>query len=481
MFASPIGRLTAVCLTVTALLAGLSAGPARADIGAYVLIDANSGAVIEQENATRKWYPASLTKMMTAYVTFKAIREGRITLNTAVVQSANSAAEPPSKMGFKVGTRFTVDTALKIILIKSANDVAVALGEAVGGSEASFITLMNAEANRLGMKDTRFTNPHGLPDNSQVTTARDMAILAMALRRDFPESRDFYAHPGLRFGKKTLRSANREFLMRVPGANGMKTGYICNSGYNVAASVTRSGKTLIGIVLGAGSGLERTAFARQLFDDGFRKRGGQKITQLSGPVGSAPADGYCRRNKSPGPKGYMARFDMEKEKQGGFLFFGKAKQPDEDKLDASGFTLSNGKPDWNKILDRTLGPRRIAYRPLEVGLGNPKGTPAVSASDSDGVSDDAGEPEAVIAGEDLPAEDVPMPVANPVRRAENEIRAKLQQTATAAAPAAAASIAQETPDQRPGAAVDVSQTSPGSIFRKGLDFTVPVPAPSPRK
>jgi len=439
--------------------------PAQADIGAYVLVDARTGAVLEQKNATRKWYPASLTKMMTAYVTFKALHEGRISLNSAVIQSKNSAAEPPSKMGFKVGTRFTVDTALKIILIKSANDVAVALGEAVGGSEASFIALMNAEARRLGMTNTRFVNPHGLPDNSQVTTARDLAILAMALRNDFPESRDYYNHPGLRFGKKTLRSANREFLLRVPGANGMKTGYICNSGYNVAASVTRRGRTLIAIVLGAGSGLERTAFARQLFDEGFRKGGGQKVSRLSGSSGNPPADGYCRRNKSPGPKGYMARFDMENKTRGGFLFFADAGGKQEEKIDDSGFTLSNGKPDWAKILDRTVGPRRVAYRPLEVGLGNPIGTPAVSAS-------------APAGGLGVPAEDIPMPVANPVRRAENEIRAKLQATAAEATVASAPQTGGET---RPGAAVDISRTAPGSIFRKGLDFSVPVPAPSPRK
>jgi D-alanyl-D-alanine carboxypeptidase len=283
---SHTGRLTIVFATLFFLALGLPPGPARADIGAFVLIDANSGAVIEEDNATRKWYPASLTKMMTAYVTFKAIREGRASLNSAVVQSKNSLSEPPSKMGFKVGTRFTVDTALKIILIKSANDVAVALGEAVAGSEAGFIAMMNAEARRLGMSNTYFTNPHGLPDNRQVTTARDMAILAMALRRDFPESRKFYEHPGIRFGKKTLRSANREFLLRVPGANGMKTGYICNSGYNVAASVTRGNRTLIAVILGAGSGLERTAFARQLFDEGFRKRGGRNISSLTGrPAG----------------------------------------------------------------------------------------------------------------------------------------------------------------------------------------------------
>ncbi|QFT66348.1 D-alanyl-D-alanine carboxypeptidase DacC precursor [Labrenzia sp. THAF35] len=477
MFLSPIGRLTSVCLTVTALVMSLAMSQARADIGAYVLIDASSGAVIEQENATRKWYPASLTKLMTAYVTFKAIRDGRASLDSAVVQSKNSAAEPPSKMGFKVGTRFTVDTALKIILIKSANDVAVALGESIAGSEAGFIAMMNAEAQRLGMSNTRFYNPHGLPDNRQVTTARDLAILALALRRDFPESRNYYDHPGIRFGKKTLRSANREFLLRVPGANGMKTGYICNSGYNVAASATRGNKTLIAIILGAGSGLERTAFARQLFDEGFRKRGGRSITSLSGTSGNPPADGYCRRNKSPGPKGYMARFDMEKEKQGGFLFFAKANKSDEDKLDDSGFKLSNGKPDWAKILDRTLGPRRIAYRPLDVGLGNPKGSPSVSPGTVPAGA--ASEAVAAIAGEDIAAEDVPLPVANPVRRAENEIRAKMQLTANAKTAGAIPQGGDTV--SRPGAAVELSKSSPGSIFRKGLDFTVPVPSPSPRK
>ncbi len=460
VIASLAGRLTSAVVTFAVLFFCLVPGDAKADIGAFILVDAKSGAVVDQKNATRKWYPASLTKMMTAYVTFKAIREGRATLNSAVVQSKNSLSEPPSKMGFKVGTRFTVDTALKIILIKSANDVAVALGEAISGSEAAFIAAMNAEARRLGMTNTRFTNPHGLPDNGQVTTARDMAILAMALRRDFPESRDFYKYPGIRFGKKTLRSANREFLLRVPGANGMKTGYICNSGYNVAASVSRKGRTLIAIILGAGSGLERTAFARQLFDNGFRKRGGQNVSSLTGSSGNPPANGYCRRNKSPGPNGYMARFDMQSEKRGGFLFF-KADKTKEKNVDASGYTKSNGKPDWAKILDRTLGPRRLAYKPLQVSLGNPSGQPAAGATTS--------------ALEVLaPAEDVPTPVANPMRRAEMQIRAKLQQTAEASAVGA-------IPQTEQVAGGDSSPAAPGSIFRKGLDFSVPVPAPSPRR
>lgn len=463
MFSSPIGRLTVFFLALFLSAAALNGGTARADIGAFILVDAKTGKVLEEKNATRKWYPASLTKMMTAYVTFKAIRDGRATLNSAVVQSKNSLSEPPSKMGFKVGTRFTIDTALKIILVKSANDVAVALGEAVSGSESAFIAAMNAEARRLGMTNTRFTNPHGLPDNGQVTTALDMAILAMALRRDFPESKTFYNHPGLRFGKKTLRSANREFLLRVPGANGMKTGYICNSGYNVAASVTRRGRTLIAIILGAGSGLERTAFARQLFDKGFRKRGGgKKVSSMTGSSGNPPPNGYCRRNRSPGAKAYMARFDMKNEPSGGFLFFRSASDKQLKQVDESGFTLANGKPDWAKILDRTLGPRRIAYKPLKVSLGKPGGSPKAAAS---------------IAGSQIPASDVPVPSANPLRRAEIEMRAKLLNTAQGSASGdlsqpASASI-------QDGA--ETAQAAPGSIFRKGLDFTVPVPAPSPRK
>lgn len=459
MYSSRFGRLAILFLVLFGFAASLAIGPARADIGAFILIDAKSGNVLEQKNATQKWYPASLTKMMTAYVTFKAIREGRATLNSTVVQSKNSLSEPPSKMGFKVGTRFTIDTALKIILIKSANDVAVALGEAVSGSESAFLAAMNAEAKRLGMTNTRFTNPHGLPDNRQITTARDMAILAMALRRDFPESRDFYNHPGIRFGKKTLRSANREFLLRVPGANGMKTGYICNSGYNVAASVTRRGRTLIAVILGAGSGLERTAFARQLFDKGFKKRrGGQNVTSMTGSSGNPPADGYCRRNRSPGPKEYMARFDKQNEPAGGFLFFRNADDKQLKKVDSSGIKLANGKTDWAKILDRTIGPRNIAYRPLKVSLGKPTGSPKAAAS---------------IAGTQIPASDVPVPAANPMRRAKNEIREKLQNTAQGSASGAIA--------QTSAAEAETAQAAPGSIFRKGLDFTVPVPSPSPRK
>ncbi len=269
---------------------------AKADIGAWIVIDAETGAVLDEQDATRRWYPASVTKLMTAYVAFKAIRDGKATPQSVVTYSANAAAEPPSKMGFKVGTQLTLDNALKMLLIKSANDIAVAVAETVGGSEEEFIAMMNAEASRMGLSATHFVNPHGLPDNRQVSSARDLAVLAMILWREFPDYRDYFGHSGARFGKKLLKSANREYLARVEGANGLKTGFICNSGYNVAVSATRGSRTVIAVIVGAGSGLERLALSRQLIDKGFRTKNGRSVSALTGVGGPPPADGYCKTN-----------------------------------------------------------------------------------------------------------------------------------------------------------------------------------------
>nr|WP_244327991.1 D-alanyl-D-alanine carboxypeptidase family protein [Roseibium sp. RKSG952] len=452
-------------LFLSVLIASLVS--ARAEIGTHILIDARSGEVLSQKDPTRLWYPASLTKIMTAYVTFKAIREGRASLDSVVVQSKNSLSEPPSKMGFKAGTKITVDAALKIILIKSANDVAVALGEAIAGSEPAFIAMMNAEAKRLGMVDTRFVNPHGLPDNRQVTTARDMAILAQAFWRDFPEARDYYRHPGIKFGNKTLRSANREYLLRVQGANGMKTGYICNSGFNVAATATRGRRTLIAVVMGAASGLERIAHTRQLMDDGFRKRSGRfTLATLPRSGGRPPADGYCRRNPKPGAKGIMARYDLEKSKpkssalsftnqnrkEGSVLIpglFTNKQAPESAESTASGdFKLPNGKTDWGLILDRSIGPRRLAFRTIPVSTGVPNGARAPSVATSEAIE--------II--------EVPLPVPNPRR-----------QLAAAVARAAAKAAGDGGEVQLPVA----TTPAPGSLFRPGTAFAVPVPSPRP--
>ena len=152
-------------------------------LGPYLVADAVTGAVYRHRDALRPWYPASTTKLMTAYVTFRALRNGEINMRSPVVVSQNALNQPPSKMGFKVGTVMTVDNALKMILVRSANDIAVALAEAVGGSEPAFIARMNREASQLGMTRTNFENPHGLPNPRQVTTARDLALLATAIRR----------------------------------------------------------------------------------------------------------------------------------------------------------------------------------------------------------------------------------------------------------------------------------------------------------
>ncbi len=477
-------RLHVFGLAFALSLLAFSAAPLRAEIGTYILVDARTGAVLDEQDATRKWYPASLTKMMTAYVTFKAIRDGKASLNSIVVQSANSIKEPPSKMGFKVGTQFTVETALKIILIKSANDIAVALGEAIGGSEPAFIDMMNAEARRLGMNDTVFVNPNGLPDNRQITTARDMAILAQALQRDFPQAQNYYNHPGIKFGKKTLRSANREFLMRVRGANGMKTGYICNSGYNVAASVTRNGRTLIAVVLGAASGLERIAFTRDLMDKGFRKRSGRyTLKTLPRQGGNPPADHYCKRNEKPGAEGIMAQFDMQSGNSGspvlsyassarsndrgpaipGLRLGKRSKSADTGgKVDAS-VKLANGKIDWGKVMDRTIGPRRIAYAPIPIDLSVPKGAAPPAAAISADTDDDtgSGQPDGGL------SVSVPLPTPNPIRILE----IKLKSAAKAAAPGAVAQkdfVKAET---------DAPMAAPGSLFQKGTGIAVPAPKP----
>ena len=173
--------------------------PRLAHAEALLVVEADSGKVLEAQNATYPWYPASLTKLMTAYVTLKAVKEGRITLDTIFTVSPVAASQSPSKMGLRPGTQVTVDNALKMMLVKSANDMAVVLAEGVGGSIDGFSALMNENAQRLGMTQTSYVNPNGLPADGQITSARDLAILARAIIRDLPEY-EYYVHiPSIRF------------------------------------------------------------------------------------------------------------------------------------------------------------------------------------------------------------------------------------------------------------------------------------------
>jgi D-alanyl-D-alanine carboxypeptidase len=271
------------CAFALCMMASLSVSRAAAE--AQILVDVETGKVLYAENATMPWYPASITKIMTTYATLRAVKEGRITLDKLLTVSPNALAQSPVKMGFPVGTTITVDNALKILLVKSANDMAVVLAEGVGGSIENFAEIMNRHAQRLGMTQSHFVNPNGLPADEQVTSARDMAILARAAIKEFPEY-DYYWHlPGIRFGKKVLRNYNT-LIGRYPGADGMKTGFICASGFNLVATATRDNKRLIAVVLGAPSSAGRSIKAAQLLERGFASDGLAWLTPQLGTVES---------------------------------------------------------------------------------------------------------------------------------------------------------------------------------------------------
>jgi D-alanyl-D-alanine carboxypeptidase len=266
--AAPSAPLRIFVLTMIAC-AATSLAAARAGAEALLLIEADTGKVLHAENATMPWYPASITKIMTAYVTLRAVKEGRITLDKLIPVSPNAVAQQPVKMGFPTGTVLTVDNALKMLMVKSANDMAVVIAEGVAGSIENFADEMNRTARRLGMTQSNFVNPNGLPADEQIVSARDMAILARAAIREFPEY-DYYWHlPGIRMGRKVIRNYNT-LLGRYAGADGMKTGFICASGFNLVATASRNGKRLIAVVLGAPSGAVRAVKAAQLLERGFQ-------------------------------------------------------------------------------------------------------------------------------------------------------------------------------------------------------------------
>ncbi|MEZ5810420.1 MAG: D-alanyl-D-alanine carboxypeptidase family protein [Rhizobiaceae bacterium] len=283
-------RFALAAAMACAVVAALSGNALSA--GATVVIDAGSGRVLSHENAFQRWYPASLTKIMTAYVAFRAIKAGEVTLNSPVRMSKNAAGEPPSKMGYKPGSTMTLDNALKMLLVKSANDVAVAIAESLAGSEAGFARRMNGEARRIGMTGSNFVNPNGLYDRRQYSTARDLALLSATVRREFPQYAHYFKIEGIKAGDKLLRSYNI-LLGRFEGADGMKTGFICSSGFNLIGSATRGGRTLIAVVLGAESQQQRAEEAAELLARGFDKRrsAGTRVGDLA-PYGAS-------RDKAP--------------------------------------------------------------------------------------------------------------------------------------------------------------------------------------
>lgn len=252
-------------------------GLSQAIAAPHLTIDLDTGHVLSHHQAFDPWHPASLTKLMTALVVFRAIEEGRVSPDDPVRFSKLATRQPPSKMGYRAGTTLSVESALKILIIKSANDVAVALAESVAGSVSAFADQMNREALKIGMTDSRFVNPHGLHNARQVITARDLALLLRTLHRSYPRYASYFKAPAVRAQKRTKKGKLIErvyysynlLLERYRGADGFKTGFVCASGYNFAGAATRSGRRIAAIVLGRSSQKDRVVAAAKLITQGF--------------------------------------------------------------------------------------------------------------------------------------------------------------------------------------------------------------------
>lgn len=249
----------------------------------YITIDTDSGLVLNENRSFERWHPASLTKLMTAYVTFKAIQNGELSAGSPVTISSAATKMPPSKMGYKKGAQLRIDTAITILIVKSANDVAFALAQSVAGTVPAFVNRMNKYAHNLGLKDSHFMNPHGLHHKNQYVSARDMLVLSKALWNDFPQYRHLFGTPSITSGKKTYYSYNL-LLERFQGTMGMKTGFVCASGYNMVASAKRGDKRLVTVVFGANSQTQRAVTAAQLLLAGFKSTHGTPISHYKRPT-----------------------------------------------------------------------------------------------------------------------------------------------------------------------------------------------------
>ncbi len=273
---------------------------------AAMTIDARTGAVLYAENADASRYPASLTKVMTLYIVFQELKAGRIKLSSTLNVSARASRMAPSKMGLKPGTSITVEQAIKSLIVKSANDVAAVVGENLGGTESAFAVRMTRTARNIGMNRTTYRNASGLPIAGQITTARDQATLALRIMRDFPQYYPYFRLQGFTFRGRTIRSHNR-LVGRFPGTDGLKTGYIAASGYNLVTSTKRGDKRLVGVVLGGTSASRRNSYMMQMLSSQFSKaKNGRTIAALAGssvgaidPIALASASAIASEPESP--------------------------------------------------------------------------------------------------------------------------------------------------------------------------------------
>ncbi len=467
------------------LSSGFAQAQTSSGLGPYdgpnITIDVGSMRVLSSNRALDAWYPASTTKLMTAYVVFQAVREGRVTMQSPVTISANAAAQPPSKAGLAVGQVLTVENALRVLMVKSANDIAVALAESVAGSEPAFIDQMNTAARALGMSRSTFTNPHGLPDHGQVTTAYDLALLTLALMRDYPERNDFYSMGAVRLGQ--ARWVNHNLLLqRYRGAFGFKTGYICDSGFNLVAGARRGGRTLITVTLGARSGLERAAASAHQLDEGFRRGGG-----LFGDAAGTPLADFRPRGtvqttatrlrpivcQSPRVRPTFEEIAGQFGTSGpGFNPTAVASAFSSDNsavlLPNSGAASSgeNDGADQIDVLDTLLGPVIREPQPIRLALGGATG-PAVAPTGRWLVPNPIARP--------TPGQLAAAPVVTPATQAPAAAQTAATSTALPGqiAPAASGPAVQLTPP--------AETANPGAILGTvGQAVPIPVPSPLPR-
>ncbi len=283
----------------------LVAGVAHAGGYGAIVIDATTGKVVESVNPDDQIHPASLTKMMTLYLAFQALQNGKLKIDQQLPVSSWAANKSPTKLGLRNGQTVAVEDCILGMVTKSANDAATVMAEALGGSEAHFAEMMTAQARLLGMTNTYFNNASGLPDPDQLTTANDMVKLAMALYRDFPQDSHYFATKEFVFRGQVVRGHNH-LMDRYPGMDGLKTGFTDASGFNLASTAVRDGHRLFGVVLGSRTAAGRDQLMARLLDDGFenqqtpavlvaqaagvRESAAMKVLAALSPIATAQAD-----------------------------------------------------------------------------------------------------------------------------------------------------------------------------------------------
>ena len=311
-----VGLIALSAVPSSAQIAAVTSPSGPVPAGPYVVIDANSGETLLERGAGTFWYPASLTKLMTIYLVFEELKAGRLALTTPMVFSDYARSMPPSKLGVSPGQTVTVEQGLQALVARSANDVATALGEMIAGSTPAFAQRMTETAARLGMNGTQFRNANGLPDAGQITTARDMAILAMALVKEFPQYYGFFHTQEFMLGKARVGPGIKFLDLYAPYADGLKTGFICASGFNIVGSAVRDGRRLIGVAFGFRRADLRDEFLIRLLDEAYLLKTGSnrpRIWQLrngAGGPGTVFAQGECGiiRYDMPGDAAWLGTY-----------------------------------------------------------------------------------------------------------------------------------------------------------------------------